>query len=272
MSDQQDYADDQDQIPADQQDGDGEDQSEAEDQEQTTEEQGDDDPESDDTQDKPRKRRNRPGKTERELAQLRSQVDYLAQQLSQNRQGNGEQQAREPAKPKWEDYDDEGSYLDALAQHYADQKVREREQQSRRQSEQQRQQEYQRELAQGIERVNEAGYDKYDDYDDVALGDHWNPSQAMVEYIADSDHGADVAYHLGSHPDEAGKIARMSPVKAARELAKIERRFAQPERKQATKAPEPTKRLKGGRGGEPTDPDRMTTEQWMQWRAKQARG
>lgn len=49
-----------------------------------------------------------------------------------------------------------------------------------------------------------------------------NINADMAEFISESEHGADVAYHLGKNPMKAAQIAQMSPIKAARELTRLE--------------------------------------------------
>jgi hypothetical protein len=272
MSDQQeDYADDQQQIPANQTEGNGDEEAETE---ASGEEQAEgDDGEQDGSQDqdKPKKRRNRPGKTERELAQLREQVQFLAGQLQSERKdaGDGGQQAaaQAPQKPQYDQYDSEEQYLDALASYYADQRVREREERQRQETQRERQQREQRERATQLQIMQDNGFDKYDDFEEVALGNHWNPSDAMVDAIADSEHGHDIAYYLGSNPDEAKRIAQMSPTKAAREIGRLESRFNQPKQQQTSKAPPPVRRSRGtGGGGAALDPSKMPPDEYVKAR------
>ncbi len=68
----------------------------------------------------------------------------------------------------------------------------------------------------------EAARDKYDDFNQVAHGDHWSPTPGMTEAIKTSDIGPDLAYYLGSNPKEASRIAALSPVQQIREIGKIE--------------------------------------------------
>lgn len=110
--------------------------------------------------------------------------------------------------------------------------------------------------------------EKAADFDQVVYSQNVPITPAMAEVIMDSDHGADVAYFLGKNPHEARRIAGMPPLAAAREIGRLEQRFAAPPAaKKVTSAPRPPVTLQGH--GSPTEPDpsRMTHEQYRQWRS-----
>jgi hypothetical protein len=71
---------------------------------------------------------------------------------------------------------------------------------------------------------------KYADFDQVAL----NPNLPILKgsvverWIMESELGMDVAYYLGQHTDELGKLNAMTPVDATRELTRLEDRLRQP--------------------------------------------
>lgn len=129
-----------------------------------------------------------------------------------------------------------------------------------------------RERAREAERRQEAFMEKaekaserYADFQAVVSNPTLQINEAMAEYIADSDLGAEVAYHLGKNPMKAAQIAQMSPVKAARELAKLESELASQPKAQPSKAPEPIRPV-GSRGASsssalPSDSDDIAT--WM---------
>jgi hypothetical protein len=169
------------------------------------------------------------------------------------------QEAKPPLQePVRESFRDEQAFstaqLEYLAEQKAEQKVREREK------------------AQQAERQNEAFLEKaekaterYPDFQTVVSNPTLHINEAMAEYIADSDLGADVAYHLGKNPLKASAIAQMTPVKAARELARIESELASKPKATPSKAPEPINPV-GSRGTPrssalPSDED--DTETWM---------
>ena len=81
---------------------------------------------------------------------------------------------------------------------------------------------------------------KYEDFDE-ALQDAPAPSPSVAEVLAESPLGAEVAYHLATHPDIYRRINQLGPVAAARELGILEASFAVKSEapKQITKAPKP---------------------------------
>ena len=106
---------------------------------------------------------------------------------------------------------------------------------------------------------------KYADFEQVA---YTAPiSDEVADVIATSEMGAEIAYHLGKHPDQAARISSLHPVDAAREIGRIEARFsAPPPPKQTTTAPPPPKPL-GGAGGD-VDPSKMSMAEYTRWRAR----
>lgn len=75
----------------------------------------------------------------------------------------------------------------------------------------------------------ERGSKKYVDYyEKVVVGaEHstWPLSAEMGQLIVQSDVGDEVAYHLASHPAEAERLYRSSPVEQARFFGQLEARF-----------------------------------------------
>jgi hypothetical protein len=114
-----------------------------------------------------------------------------------------------------------------------------------------------------IEKAEKAA-ERFPDFHAVVSNPNLHINDAMVEFIAESDLGADVAYYLGKNPMKASVIAQMSPVKAARELAKLESELAARPKATPSKAPEPIKPV-GSRGSSgtalPSDDDDIET--WM---------
>jgi hypothetical protein len=80
-------------------------------------------------------------------------------------------------------------------------------------------------------------------------------SRAMHETIIESEHGPELAYHLATHPDEAARIAKLSPLAAARELGKIEAAITTPPAKPAAAKPLPKPAAIAGGSHAPSDVD-----------------
>lgn len=122
----------------------------------------------------------------------------------------------------------------------------------------------------------EAARARHDDYDQV-VNDQVPISPAMAEVLVASEHGAEVAYYLGSNPDEAAAIAKLSPARAGAELAKIEasldlKTSTETKPKTATsKAPTPPKTLTGSGGNGDAEPDPSNFQKWNAWMDREAK-
>ena len=128
--------------------------------------------------------------------------------------------------------------------------------------------------AQVVKTQVDAARARHDDYDQVVT-DQVPISPAMAEVLVASDHGAEVAYFLGSNPDEAARIAILSPARAGAELAKIESGLnlsteTKPKTAQS-KAPTPPRTLNGSGGNADAEPDPKDFQKWNKWMDREAK-
>lgn len=88
---------------------------------------------------------------------------------------------------------------------------------------------------------------KYPDFLKVVGAAEMLVPNAVLQYITESEYGADLTYHLAKHPELTEKLSKLPPIKAIAEVGKLEITFEKPakpaEAAAATKAPE--------RGGAP---------------------
>lgn len=227
--------------------------------EQVTDDQSDGD---DEPKDPPKKRRNRTRaerenrRLQQELAELREQVSKLSQPA----------ESEAPA-PRQQDYGSPEEYQAAIVNWQIAQRVRaelatERETYQRQVSEAER-----RSVVTGYQERVEDARDKYEDFDEVA-GDRTLPiTDAMADAIMSSEVGPDIQYHLGSNPDLAAKISRMTPVLQAKEIGLLEARLSAPPSKRLTNAPPPPKTLQG-KSTPQKDPGNMSQKEYEAWRRK----
>lgn len=110
--------------------------------------------------------------------------------------------------------------------------------------------------------------EKAPDFDQVAYS-HPHMTPLMAEVIKTSEFGPEVAYHLGKNLSDAQRIAGLPPLMAAVELGRLSQRFAAPAAPRTTGAPRPPTTLQGHGSASTEDPEKMTTEQFRAWRAKQ---
>ena len=107
---------------------------------------------------------------------------------------------------------------------------------------------------------------KYADYDAVARNPSLPITEAMVKVMASSEMGPDIAYHLGSNPAEAARIARMHPLEMARTLGMIEARVSLPKAQTQTSAPDPVSPVRP-KAKASKDPAKMSMEEYRAARA-----
>lgn len=107
----------------------------------------------------------------------------------------------------------------------------------------------------------------FENFEDVAYG-HQFMDIDLAEQIFDMEKGPEVAYHLGSHLDEAERIFALPPVQRARELTKLEFQVEALNPKKVSDAPDPITPL-GSHETVERDPDKMTADEWQQWRHEQ---
>jgi hypothetical protein len=185
----------------------------------------------------------------------------LSQQLEEVKTG-----PKEP--PKRESFGDDSEFQQALIEHEAERraeaKLRERAAKEEEESVNQR----------FLEKAEEAA-DRYEDFFSVVGNPSVHITPEMVEFFAESDVGADLAYYLGKHPKKAAEIANLSVGKAARELTKLEAELASKPKANPSKAPEPispvSSRGKSSATTQPSDDDDIET--WMRKeRERQRRG
>lgn len=115
---------------------------------------------------------------------------------------------------------------------------------------------------------------KLPDFDEVVGMSEAPMSQPMAEAIIDSDVGPQLTYYLAKNPQEAERIAGLSPVRAIREIAAIEAKIKAPPAPtaKATSAPPPPTHA-SGRSSSATgkDPSRMSMDEYVVWRRTQGR-
>ena len=174
-------------------------------------------------------------------------------------------------RPAQEDFDDYNDYVDALTDYKTDVKLEQWRREEAAKAQDATVQERDAKLQQGINK----GYEKYDDFEDVAMDPAVPITPMVTEILAESDNPADIAYYLGKNRPEAVKISRMTPIAAAREIAKIEAKLsAEPPPgptpiKKTTAAPPPINPVGSSSGAPGKDPNDMSQNEFEEWRNAQ---
>ncbi len=163
-----------------------------------------------------------------------------------------------PSADKFESVEE---YAEALASRKAEELLAQRQQQQREQ-----------EVMRHYFDKEEEAMEKYDDYKQVAYNPNIPISQVMAETIRGSDIGPDLAYYLGSNPQEAHRISQLPAYLQAKEIGKLELKLeSNPPAKRTSSAPAPINPITptGGGGGryDTTDPrsvKTMSTSEWIE--------
>jgi len=182
-----------------------------------------------------------------------------------------QQPAAQPPKevPPVDQFESPEAYAEALAEKKAQELIAARERQQQ-----------QAQLLEAYHDREEAAREKYEDFEQVAYNPKLPITDVMAETIQASDIGPDVAYYLGTNPQEATRISRLTPFLQAKEIGKIEAKLADnPPVKRSTSAPAPITPVTARSGNNPsydtTDPrsiKNMSTSEWIEAeRARQMR-
>jgi hypothetical protein len=199
-----------------------------------------------------------------EARMLREQLDRLQAKVA----------PVQDAEPQRESFDSLEDYHRALARHEARQEASKIvEGQRKVQTEQERQARANASdaaVAKTWESSESAFKKEATDYDEV-VGEFISaelPSldQSAKRAILESDIGPKLLYHMAKNPDEAERIARLSPVRQVIEIGKMEERVSPV--KQSSKAPPPVSGVKGSSAAQTYRED-MTDAQYRALRKSQ---
>lgn len=199
----------------------------------------------------------------RAAEEARAEAEYWKSQAIQK---EPESQAPQPTgKPQVDQYDSYEDYLEALSDYKVEQRL------SQGAEERQRQEQEQHFAAQRDAFHKRAEKLEVDDFVEVVYNPSLTISEEMQRLAFESDKGPEILYHLGKNPAEAARIAVMSPAQAGRAIGMLEASLTLPPAKHVSSAPPPITPITGG--GEPpkVDPDKMTPDQWRDWRNEQLR-
>lgn len=185
--------------------------------------------------------------TERERDHWREMAMRAQQQAPQQPEKRQEAPAQEAAEPTLEDFDwDVQRYNRAYFDWRKGEEKRESDRIKENEARTARVQKFQESVA--------AFSVENPDFQAVVTNPSLAITEQMVEVITESDNPAAVAYWIGQNPQEALKIAQMSPAAMGRAIAKIEAQVGappqverQPTQKTVTNAPPPPTVLSGSK-------------------------
>jgi hypothetical protein len=181
-------------------------------------------------------------KITRQKYEAERRAEALEAQLQQRPAPQAQPQAN-AEKPTLEQFDyDDAAYIEALTDWKLEQKLTaERKQNAEAQRRSQQEQVYQ-DFESKRQATLTQGVTKYEDFEEVVID---NPevviTPQMADIITDSEIGHEIAYYLGSNTAESESISKLSPLKQAAAIAKLENKLASKPAKKISSAPEPIK-------------------------------
>lgn len=209
------------------------------------------------------------GELTREKYELKARVAEL-----EARYGSGapspapERAEQEQGPPKLDTYNSYEEWVEAVADYRAEKRFTELQQQSEERAVQERERKAAESRRATYEKAVATIEDRYADYHEVTA--EMPVTRAMAEFILEHNKGPDIAYYLGKNPDEAMRIANLSPVRQGFELAQLEAKLVTPgsQAKKASSAPEPINHVRPRERAPAVEPSKMTMTEYAAW-AKQ---
>jgi hypothetical protein len=182
-----------------------------------------------------------------------------------------------PRPPTLEDFNyDEVRYQDARDKYVADLAVRRVYDEVARSQDAQVQQaeaDRKRQAGQRFREKAEAAAERYEHLDDAMEAFHKggiSVSVPMIEFVYEhAEDGPAIVHHLYANQELAEKIARLSPIAAARELARLEASLPKPQPRNVSTAPKPPVVPRGGAEPPIRDLENMSMADYASLRRKQ---
>jgi hypothetical protein len=182
-----------------------------------------------------------------------------------------------PKPPTLEDFNyDEGRYQEARDKYVADLAVRRVYDEVARSQDVQAQQaeaDRKRQAGQRFREKAEAAAERYEHLDDAMEAFHKggiSVSVPMIEFVYEhAEDGPAIVHHLYANQEVAEKIAKLSPLAAARELARLEASLPKPQPRNISNAPKPPVVPKGGAEPPVRDLENMSMADFAALRRKQ---
>lgn len=203
-----------------------------------------------------------------DIAAARTEARLYKERLEQLEAMARPQQQRVPGAPTLDQFDNFEDYMSARVAFEAERVVETRLGKVQQAEAQRKAQEAQSRVLTSWQDKQAAAADKYADFEEVVGESDAPVTQAMSQAIVESEAGADIAYYLAQHPDEAKRIAQLSPVRQIAEIGKLEAKASAPVVKRPTSTPPPINPI-GTKAKAEKDPSQMTDSEFAQWRKRQ---
>lgn len=213
---------------------------------------------------------------ERREAELRQVVAQLAQQqkapeIQPTSASQSFVQPSADAEPSIEQFDSWEEFSKAHGRYVVRQELAQA-----RAEEQARQQQVQHQaLQQTWWQKVELAQSQHQDFAEVAGVVPVPPGAELERLILTLENGPDVLYGAGkvlaNNPSERARFAQLPAIEAAFALGSLAASLQTPTKATPRPVPQPINPLAGGNAAPATDPDKMSSDQWLQWRRAQLR-
>lgn len=201
-----------------------------------------------------------------DLAAERMRSQMLQERLERlEAQANPRQ--RDDAVPTLDKFDNFEDYMAARVAYEAEKVVEARLGRVQQQEAARKAQEAQAKVISSWQEKQAAAADKYPDFEEVVSESDAPVTPSMSQAIVESDVGADIAYYLAQHPDEAKAIANLSPIRQIAAIGRLEEKVIKPPTRKTTEAPPPIKPA-GSKSQTDKDPSEMSAAEFAAWRKK----
>lgn len=182
-----------------------------------------------------------------------------------------QQQPTVKAPPKFEDFESLEDYVSATAEYKAEQLLEARQHKAEQEAQQRKQQEVIEQRHQTLQQKMQQAVEKYPDLP-VLLSDPSLPvTDTVVEALMNAENFADVANHLAHHPDEVRRLAGLTPLQTAYEVAKLEARIAAQPVAKPSSAPAPLNTVRPSAAPATVPDPSKDPDGWIKWRNEQNR-
>lgn len=202
-----------------------------------------------------------------DLAAAKTEARMLRERLDQLEAQRNPQVQRDQSAPTLDKFDNFEDYMAARVAYEAEKVVDGRLSKVQQMEAERKATEAQHRVLASWQEKQAAAADKYADFEEVVGDSEAAISREMGQAIVESDYGADIAYYLAQHPEDAKRIASLSPIRQIVEIGKLEDRVSKPAPKAITKAPEPITPA-GSRAKADKNPSEMSPSEFAAWRKR----
>lgn len=203
-----------------------------------------------------------------EIAAARTEARLYKERLEQLEAQARPQQQRVAGAPTLDQFDNFEDYMSARVAFEAEKVVETRLTRVQQAEAERKAQETHHRVLTSWQDKQAAAVEKYADFEEVVGESDAPVTPEMRQAIVESDFGADIAYFLAHHPEEAKRIAQLSPIRQIAEIGKLELKASAPVVKRPTATPPPVNPI-GTKAKAEKDPLDMTPTEFAKWRKGQ---